>query len=137
MTDTDRDTLARQTTTLADEVAERAAILAALGPERVLGLIGDDHHAHGYLRDLRDALDSVLRPLARMEYEDRTGRVYPDGDDDGEDYYPSLVPVILGREQATAWAGRDLTRDEVRRLTDAIPHSSIPEAVATITEGLS
>ena len=90
------------------------------------------HPDWGKDTDLRGALDSLLRPLARAEYEATYGRPYPD--DDGEDHYPALVPVILTRYQVDAWAGRDLTCDEVDRLTEAIPNSSIPDAVATITE---
>lgn len=40
---------------------------------------------------------------------------------------------LISPEQANSWAGRDLTPDEVDRLAEAIPHSSIPEAIATIT----
>lgn len=45
--------------------------------------------------------------------------------------------ITLTREQLEAWAGRELTDEEVEALDTAIPESSIPEAIATITEGLS
>ncbi|MFB1299594.1 hypothetical protein ACAG24_029235 [Mycobacterium sp. pW049] len=35
-------------------------------------------------------------------------------------------------DQASSWAGRPLTADELDRLSEAIPHSSIPEAIDTI-----
>jgi hypothetical protein len=40
--------------------------------------------------------------------------------------------VLLTREQLAAWAGRPLTDDDVNRLTNAIPYSSIPETISTI-----
>lgn len=41
--------------------------------------------------------------------------------------------IYLTREQLEAWAGQPLTDDELAQLDEAIPHSSIPEAVNTIT----
>lgn len=39
---------------------------------------------------------------------------------------------LVTREQAESWAGRALSGDELERLSDAIPNSSIPDAVGTI-----
>ena len=39
---------------------------------------------------------------------------------------------LITAEQASSWAGRTLTADEVDRLSEAIPHSSIPDAIDTI-----
>lgn len=39
---------------------------------------------------------------------------------------------LITREQAESWAGRALSDDELERLSDAIPNSSIPDAVDTI-----
>lgn len=119
---------------LAAQVTQRAAIIAALGPERALGITGEDSAAEENLRWIRDALDALLRPMARVEYETQQHRPYPDSDDDGEDYYPALTPVVLTRYQVQAWAGRTLTADEVHRLHHLIPFSSIPDSIGTITE---
>ncbi|WP_006243430.1 hypothetical protein [Mycolicibacterium tusciae] len=40
---------------------------------------------------------------------------------------------LITAEQASSWAGRALSADEIDRLAEAIPHSSIPEAIDTIT----
>lgn len=45
--------------------------------------------------------------------------------------------ITLTRHQLEAWAGRTLTDDEVGRLDDAIPNSSIPDAVAEISFGIT
>ncbi|KMO69774.1 hypothetical protein [Mycolicibacterium obuense] len=39
---------------------------------------------------------------------------------------------LITAGQASSWAGRPLTADELDRLCEAIPHSSIPEAIGTI-----
>lgn len=44
--------------------------------------------------------------------------------------------VEITREQLNCWAGRDLTDDEVDRLDDAIPHSSIPDAISVIADSI-
>jgi hypothetical protein len=46
------------------------------------------------------------------------------------------LTVEITREQLEAWAGRALTDDEVHALDDAIPNSSIPDAVGTIVAGM-
>lgn len=57
-------------------------------------------------------------------------------DTDGEQ--PLVLSVfvagmeIISREQAEEWAGRKLSDEEVERLSDAIPFSSIPDAIDTI-----
>ncbi len=42
------------------------------------------------------------------------------------------LTVEVTRDQLEAWAGRELTDEEVTRLDDAIPNSSIPDAVEAI-----
>jgi hypothetical protein len=42
--------------------------------------------------------------------------------------------IVLTEGEVNAWAGRVLTADERDRLAECIPHSSIPEAVATIVD---
>lgn len=44
--------------------------------------------------------------------------------------------ITLTRDQLQAWAGRELTDDEVEMLEWAIPNSSIPEAINTIADNL-
>ena len=45
--------------------------------------------------------------------------------------------VIITPEQIECWAGRPLTDDEVSRLDDCIPNSSIPDAVADIVASVA
>lgn len=45
--------------------------------------------------------------------------------------------IELSRDQLEAWAGRELSDEEVEALDEAIPNSSIPEAINTIADGLS
>lgn len=50
---------------------------------------------------------------------------------------PHVQPgVTITREQLEAWADRALTDDEVDQLDDALPHSSIPEAIGVIADSL-
>jgi hypothetical protein len=44
--------------------------------------------------------------------------------------------ITLTRGQLNAWAGRDLTDEEVDTLEEAIPNSSIPEAVQLMADSL-
>lgn len=46
------------------------------------------------------------------------------------------VANLITRHQLESWAGRALTDDDIERLDEAIPHSSIPEAIGTIIEGM-
>ncbi|MFB7837814.1 hypothetical protein ACWIGW_44765 [Nocardia brasiliensis] len=41
---------------------------------------------------------------------------------------------LITREQAESWAGRPLSDEEMDRLDDAIPNSSIPEAIGAIVD---
>ena len=42
---------------------------------------------------------------------------------------------LISPEQADDWAGFRLTSGQLERLSAAIPHSSIPDAIATIFDG--
>ncbi|MEU8327331.1 hypothetical protein [Micromonospora sp. NPDC048839] len=42
------------------------------------------------------------------------------------------LTVSITREQLESWAGRTLTDDEVYRLDDCVPDSSIPDAIDAI-----
>lgn len=45
--------------------------------------------------------------------------------------------ITLTRGQLNAWAGRDLTDEEVETLEEAIPNSSIPEAIQLMADSLT
>lgn len=45
---------------------------------------------------------------------------------------PAPEPALISRVQVHGWAGDALTDDEFERLHEAIPHSSIPDAINTI-----
>jgi hypothetical protein len=50
---------------------------------------------------------------------------------------PSAPVLLISAEQIDDWAGRRLTTDQLEQLAEAIPNSSIPEAIDTIVnEGL-
>jgi hypothetical protein len=51
-----------------------------------------------------------------------------------EDTNPAAGGILLTLGQLSAWAGlgRDLTGDELDRIADCIPDSSIPDAIGTI-----
>ncbi len=44
------------------------------------------------------------------------------------------VIELINADQASVWAGRELSHDELDRLDDCIPNSSIPETIATIVD---
>lgn len=44
------------------------------------------------------------------------------------------MDITLTREQLECWAGRTLTSDEIARLDECIPMSSIPEAIGQIVD---
>ena len=52
----------------------------------------------------------------------------PEGDGPG---------ITLTRGQLEAWAGRELTDEEVEQIDEAIPNSSIPEAIDQIADSLT
>ena len=59
--------------------------------------------------------------------------------DDGDGEQPFIVAIVredagvlLTRAQIDAWAGTTVTDDELVELGDAIPNSSIPDAIETI-----
>jgi hypothetical protein len=43
-----------------------------------------------------------------------------------------VAPALITAEQAAHWAGRPLVVDDVQRLAECIPHSSIPDAIGEI-----
>ncbi|MCX4094516.1 hypothetical protein [Nocardia sp. alder85J] len=53
----------------------------------------------------------------------------------GTEMWESLYPrQLITRAQAESWVGRPLSDGEMDRLDDAIPNSSIPDAVGAIVD---
>lgn len=46
------------------------------------------------------------------------------------------VTSLITREQLESWAGRPLDEDDLDRLDDAIPNSSVPDAIGEIVAGM-
>lgn len=46
------------------------------------------------------------------------------------------VAQLITHEQLECWAGRALDSDDLRQLNEAIPHSSIPDAISEIVAGM-
>lgn len=69
-------------------------------------------------------------PTARQLTDWDEHNAHADGADDGDE--PGASGVFLTREQLEAWAGRRLSDDDLGRLDEAIPNSSIPEAIDAI-----
>jgi hypothetical protein len=46
------------------------------------------------------------------------------------------APVTLTRQQLNEWAGFELTDDELARLDDALPNSSLPEVVGMVADSI-
>jgi hypothetical protein len=51
---------------------------------------------------------------------------------DTSSHEAATAPVLITADQAAQWAGRPLSVDDMHRLADCIPHSSIPDAIDTI-----
>jgi len=49
---------------------------------------------------------------------------------------PATAALVLSRGQIDAWAGYTLTDEQFARLCQAVEHSSIPEAIATIADSM-
>lgn len=45
-----------------------------------------------------------------------------------------MSDLIISKTTLSEWVGFELTDAEVERLSTAIPHSTVPEAVATIAD---
>lgn len=50
--------------------------------------------------------------------------------------FDGRLTVQITREQLEGWSGRSLTDDQVVRLDEAIPDSSIPSAIDTLVHAL-
>jgi hypothetical protein len=86
----------------------------------------------GLCEEITDAeLKALLRPVRAL--------IKKQDADPEEILFPAPLPVFrkgltLTREQLEAWVGRTLTDDQVDEIDEAIPNSSIPEAIATIAD---
>lgn len=49
-----------------------------------------------------------------------------------ESYCEDETGVVITRHQLEAWAGHGLSDEQVQRVSDAIPHSSVPDAIGQI-----
>lgn len=98
-------------------------------------LVGLNDGVNGY--DWSAALYDPAEQMKHLDV-DVEERTFEDGEDDDEDDGPDLGPdsvgVKLTRGQVNAWAGYELDGDQLDQLEEAIPNSSIPEAIGTITE---
>lgn len=103
---------------LVDQVIDRAATLATCNPEVAQGKVTDE------------ALTGLLEALGDVHMQLRDGERATDSD------IAVKTPVVLTRDQIEEWAGTRLTPCEIERLTNAIPHSSIPDAVGEIMAGI-
>lgn len=121
---------------LAAQVSAHAAFLAATDPDRLLCALGVSGYdvADAALTALLDALRQVTHPLARDEYRVETGTTYPDSADEEGYVVHAAQPLILPRSTVEAWVGKPLVGDEITRLANAVPFSSVPEALAAIAE---
>ena len=111
-------------------------------------------HFHGLARDYaRRYAQPVVDALGGHISADATTVLYLMGFELGHDACQTLAreitsrttpvagdgrpTVIITREQIECWAGRTLTDDEISRLDDCIPNSSIPDAIADIVAGIT
>ncbi|CAL9677537.1 hypothetical protein SUDANB95_07862 (plasmid) [Actinosynnema sp. ALI-1.44] len=95
---------------------------------------------------LHDALEFARPDLCGWERLDHDRLEYPEQDrylvtlpSEMEDEHGSGPDAsgersweLISKDQAEEWAGRALTDEDMDRLDDAIPHSSIPDAISTI-----
>lgn len=75
-------------------------------------------------------------PVVQIDEQGAAGRLRVNLNDgpvwDGDTSATPDQGITITREQLAAWAGRALTDDEVERLDECIPNSSIPDAIDTI-----
>ena len=94
--------------------------------------------------DREAALETLRQAVADWE-KVNAELIHPDTCADGADLFvaASLVlavldqekePTLITGEQAAEWAGRSLSVDELDRLSDCIPFSSIPDAIGTVVD---
>lgn len=46
-----------------------------------------------------------------------------------------MIGILITRDQIETWAGRSLSDDELDRLDEALPHSTLPDTVGLIVDG--
>lgn len=45
--------------------------------------------------------------------------------------------IVITYDQLVCWAGRELTDEDIKQIEDAIPNSSIPEAISEIAYAIT
>lgn len=103
---------------LVAQVIDRAAALAVRPPEVVQGKVAEE------------ALTGLLEALGDVHMQLRDGERATDSDIAQE------TPLILSRDLIEEWAGARLTPCDMERLTNALPHSSVPDAVGEVMAGI-
>ena len=92
----------------------------------------DPHRRRQYAATARDYAAAVLvDPAANIRQRDCAGSYL---DDATAFLSAGTCATLIDVNQASEWAGRPLDADDLDRLTTAIPHSSIPDAIATIVD---
>lgn len=121
---------------LLEELRTRAAIIASMPSDdlcAVLDSVGADdadtlHRALG-------GLDGLLFPVLR-----RRRGLTPDLVLDPDVWRAAIdheAPLVIPRDTIESWAGDMLAPETFQRLAAAVPHSSVPEAIATITAAIT
>lgn len=47
-----------------------------------------------------------------------------------------ITGLVISRDRLEEWAGRKLTDAEVATLSSILPHSSLPDVIGTVVEGM-
>lgn len=123
------------TTDLVQELTSRAAILATMNPaylRSMLDTVGADDA--DTLNRMIGGLDGLLFAVLRGK-RGLTPDVLLDPDVWGS-AVAHEAPLVIPRETVEEWAGGGLDPGQFERLTAAIPHSSVPEAINAIAAGI-
>lgn len=119
---------------VAQAVKDRAAVIAALPRDDVSAMLSTVGADDAVVRLMLGGLDGLLFPvLARMRGLTADVALDPDV---WESAVAHEVPLLVDRATVEEWAEDFIPRERFDRLRDALPHSSVPEAVATITAAL-
>lgn len=119
---------------LVQGIKARAALIASLSDDDVHAMLAASGSDDASLLLWMGGLDALLFPvLARKR--GLTADVALDPDI-WESARAHEAPLVIDRDTVEAWAGGFIPRERFDRLVAAIPHSSVPEAIATITHSL-
>ena len=119
---------------LVQGLTARAALIAALPDDDVHAILAASGSDDAALRQMVGGLDALLFPvLARKRGLTADVTLDPDV---WESALAHEAPLVIDRDTVEEWAGDFIPRERFDRLVAAIPHSSVPEALATITHSL-